>query len=188
MAGRRSRGGARNFGSGRVCPAPRQSVDGAGCADPGHRRADPPEITYSVEGAIPTTLESGPCQPNLAELAGPGVIQLRALVADPKGAGRALHYVFSACAQTSSQRCPDAGVYVVAEGDAPAPEIDVPWDLGSTLVQEIAAQQALAVQELCAELAGRDAGRSSCLRPEPARPVPLWRVAADQSEPQRAGR
>jgi hypothetical protein len=86
--------------------------------------ADPPEITYAVEGAIPTN--SNPtCQPDVAQLAGPGVINVRALVTDPAGAGRLLHYVFSACAQTSDQRCPDAGAYVIAEGDAPAPEIDV---------------------------------------------------------------
>jgi hypothetical protein len=103
--------------------------------------ADPPEITYAVQGAIPT--DSNPtCQPNVAELAGPGVVNVRALVSDPAGAGRPLHYVFSACPQTSDQRCPDAGAYVIAEGDAPAPEIDVAWDLAATLSSEIAAQQA----------------------------------------------
>ena len=102
---------------------------------------DPPEINYGVVGPIPTT-DNPTCQPDLAQLAGPGVVSLNALVTDPGGGGRSLHYVFTACAQTSTQRCPDAGAYVIAEGDAPAPQISAAWNLAATLSDEIAAQQA----------------------------------------------
>jgi hypothetical protein len=103
--------------------------------------ADPPEITYAVQGAIPTN-STPTCQPDVAQLAGPGVVAVRALVTDPNGAGRPLHYLFTVCPQTSTERCPDAGAYVIAEGDAPAPEITVSWDLGGMLTQEVVAQEA----------------------------------------------
>jgi hypothetical protein len=102
---------------------------------------DPPQIDYAVHGPVPT--DANPtCEVNAAQLAGPGVVTLRALIGDPAGAGRALHYVFSASAQTSDARCPDAGAYVIAQGDAPAPLITVPWNLTASLLQELAAQQA----------------------------------------------
>jgi hypothetical protein len=104
--------------------------------------ADPPEITYPVHGAIPTT-SSPTCQIDPMQLANASsLVTLRALIGDPNGGGRLLHYTFLGCAQTGDERCPDAGPYVIAEGDSPAPEITVSWNLAAALQQELFAQAA----------------------------------------------
>ncbi len=103
--------------------------------------SDPPQIDYQVLGPVPT--DANPeCQVDLTQVYGPGVVNLRALLGDPTGDGRLLHYLFTACAQTSDERCSDAGPYVVAEGEAAAPEISVQWNLQQTLAEELLAQAA----------------------------------------------
>ena len=114
--------------------------------------ADPPELDYPVQD-IDAGLFSIACPSNFfGTLESTQTITLSALVGDPAGAGRTLHYVFTGCPQSGSEICPDGGGYVLAEGDSPAPVLTATWSFGGDggqLARELAAAESCQPGQVC---------------------------------------
>lgn len=108
---------------------------------------DPPEITFPVHGGGGAGGLS--CQPDFSPIAAVPTVHLQALVGDPAGQGRSLHFTFTGCPQTGTEICPDGGGYVLAEGDAPAPLLSAQWALGAMVVAEVSPPQACAAPQNC---------------------------------------
>jgi hypothetical protein len=95
---------------------------------------DPPEIDY------PAILDGGnllECFPDFSPILSTPSVTLSALVGDPGGQGRTLHYVFTGCPQTYDEICPDGGGYVLATGDFVAPTMTATWALGQQATTEL---------------------------------------------------
>ena len=96
---------------------------------------DPPEVQYRTHGDGGLF---GVCSVDLTgDISSVSDITLNALVGDPGGFGRSLHYVFYGCPQTFSGLCPDGGGYFLAEGDEPAPELTATWPLAAMAQAEL---------------------------------------------------
>jgi hypothetical protein len=96
---------------------------------------DPPEVQYRTHGDGGLF---GFCSVDLTgDIASVSTVSLKALVGDPAGGGRSLHYVFNGCAQTATGLCPDGGGYFLAEGDGPAPELTASWPLAQMALAEL---------------------------------------------------
>jgi len=101
-------------------------------------RVDPPEVIVNGDNGIPT-----------GQIISPSIV-MTALVADPQGMGRSVHYVFSTCAQidesdslvdNSTHRCliGQLGYRVLAEGDfvpAMSSELEMTFRPSSQLLGE----------------------------------------------------
>jgi len=97
---------------------------------------NPPEVQYRTHGDVQDSL-FGVCSVDLTgDIASASNVTLSALVGDPAGLGRSLHYVFYGCPQTFSGICPDGGGYFLAEGDGPAPELTASWPLSQMAEME----------------------------------------------------
>jgi hypothetical protein len=95
---------------------------------------DPPEVQYRTHGDAGLF---GICSVDLTEDIGSvSNITLSALVGDPGGGGRSLHYVFTGCPSDATGICPDGGGYVLASGDGPAPELTATWPLAEMATEE----------------------------------------------------
>lgn len=107
---------------------------------------DPPELDYPVHGDAGFTS----CAPDFTPILATSSVTLRALVGDPAGQGRSLHYVFTGCPQTADGLCPSGSGYVLGEGDAPAPELDATWALGQSAAQQFLDAQRCTGAQSCA--------------------------------------
>jgi len=95
---------------------------------------DPSEIQYRTHGDAGLF---GQCTFDLAgDIGSVSNVRLKALVGDPQGNGRTLHYVFNGCPPTGTGLCPDGGGFFLASGDAPAPELDATWPLAQMAIDE----------------------------------------------------
>lgn len=124
---------------------------------------DPPEITYptvSLGDAGPNASYEqvelahvlSSCTKDFSPIANTQNVTLTALVADPGGNGRSLHYVFTGCPQTYDEICPDGGGYWIGEGytntDAGS-TVSVSWPLGAQWDAGLVIQQNCAPGEVC---------------------------------------
>jgi hypothetical protein len=95
---------------------------------------DPPEVQYPTHGPNSAI---GVCSVDLAgDISAAQAITLEALVGDPAGNGRSLHYAFYGCPQTFTGICPDGGGYFLGGGDGPAPELKATWPLAQMAINE----------------------------------------------------
>jgi hypothetical protein len=93
----------------------------------------PPELRYPVHG----NYQLQQCDPDLSAIASWSPIQLKALVADPKGGGRNLSWIWTECPGTGTERCPDDPAYVIATGNGPPSQIAATFDVvGEALAEE----------------------------------------------------
>jgi hypothetical protein len=94
---------------------------------------NPPEVQYRTHGDGGLF---GFCTVDTENIATSQDIALSALVGDPAGGGRSLHYSFWGCPQTYSGICPDGGGYFLGAGDGPAPELTATWPLAQMAITE----------------------------------------------------
>jgi len=98
------------------------AAHGSSCSPPPDRPSSVHDLRILAVRAEPAELQVGldaqTQQPDLVELFGVlAQLRIRALVVDPNGAGRAVHFAFTACPKATDLRCEDAdGLLALGEG------------------------------------------------------------------------